>query len=228
VVLVLGSGFFNNFFYNQLKPRAKAWSVIKFVRGIAIDCMLAGMEKVTRVRWLASNDIVYICPKSGVETHISLEMVRRLGDSFDARAAAILTELNVPELSEEQLQSIRDPLTSSKEKGSVSVMCFNAGLTQTFSAIIKQIVARGDEKTLDKLSELHLCVMSKSAMEGAGLLRFTEAVCALYSSPNQLSRRTLYWEECLLAVLYDWTKVLVHVQANDMLSRCFLTVLPAD
>ncbi len=210
-----------------MKPSAKAWSTIKFVRGIAIDCMLEGMEKVTRVRWTSTGDIVYICPKSGTETHISLQMVHRLGDSFDARAAAILTELNVPELSEEQLHSIRDPLTSSREAGSVSLMCFNAGLMQTFSEIIKQI-ARGDEKTLDKLSELHLCVMCKSAMEGAGILRFTEAVCAMYSSPNQLARRTLYWEDCLLAVLYDWIKVLVHVQAIDMLSRCFLTVLPTD
>ncbi len=214
-----------NKWFHELKPSAKAWSTIKFVRGIAIDCMLEGMEKVTRVRWMSTSDIVYICPKSGTETRISLQMIRRLTDSFDSRAAAILTDLNVPELSEEQLASIRDPLTSSRESGSVSLMCFNAELSEWFSEVIKQI-ARGDAKTLDKLTELHLCVMCKSAMEGAGILRFTEAVCAMYSSPNQLARRTLYWEDCLLAVLYDWTKV--HVQANDMLSRCSLTVLPAD
>jgi hypothetical protein len=104
-------------------------------------------------------------------------------------------------------------------------MCFNAELSESFREIINQI-ARGDEKTLDKLSELHLCVMCKSAMEGAGILRFTEAVCAMYSSPNQLARRTLYWEDCLLAVLYDWTKVHMHV--DDMLSRCSLKKLPAD
>lgn len=106
MVLDLGFGFFNNLFYNQLKPGAKAWSVIKFVRGIAIDCMLAGTEKVTRVRWLASNDIVYNCPKSGVETLISLEMVRSLAESFDSRASAILTELNVPELSQQQVGNL--------------------------------------------------------------------------------------------------------------------------
>ena len=97
----------------------------------------------------------------------------------------------------------------------MSLTCFNTEMTESFSNIIKQI-GRGDQKTLDKLSELHLCVMCKAAMEGAGILRFTEAVCAMYSSPNHLARRTLYWEDCLLAVLYDWTKVHVH-DVNDML-----------
>jgi hypothetical protein len=132
----------------------------------------------------------------------------------------------------------------------MSLMFFNAKLSELFSETINQI-ARGDEKTLDKLSELHLCVMCKTAMEGTGILRFTEAVCAMYaprppllsiisypinsllttqfalkskshsaahprsrsvflyayvrrySSPNQLARRTLYWEDCLLEDLYD-------------------------
>jgi hypothetical protein len=70
-------------------------------------------------------------------------------------------------------------------------MCFNSELTKSFCEIIKQI-GRGDEKTLDKLSELHLCVMCKAAMEGAGILRFPEAVCAMYSSPNQLTSVDLY------------------------------------
>jgi hypothetical protein len=40
------------------------------------------------------------------QTLISLQMIRRLADSFDSRAAAILTALSVPELSEEQVGNL--------------------------------------------------------------------------------------------------------------------------
>ena len=43
-------------------------------------------------------------------------------------------------------------------------------------------------------------------MEGAGILRLTEAMASLFSSPNQHARRTLFWEHNKLHVAYDWSK----------------------
>jgi hypothetical protein len=88
----------------------------------------------------------------------------------------------------------------------VSLLTYNAQLSEEFKETIRQI-SNGNWKTLDSLCELHLCVMSKAAMEGAGILRFTEAVSGLFSSPSQLARRTLYWEDQQLNVAYDWSKV---------------------
>ena len=41
------------------------------------------------------------------------------------------------------------------------------------------------------------------------MLRFTEAMAGLFSSPNQLARRTLFWENNTLHVACDWSKVCV-------------------
>ena len=106
-----------------------------------------------------------------------------------------------------QVASIHDPLASNGESGNVSVLVYNAILSEKFRAIIHQLAEKGNKKTLEQLTELHLCVMCLAALEGAGQLRFTEAVSALFSSPNPLARRTLFWENQRLTVGYDWTKV---------------------
>jgi hypothetical protein len=106
-----------------------------------------------------------------------------------------------------QLASIRDPLASDGESGNVSVLVYNAILAEKYDAITRSIAEKGNKKTLEQLTELHLCVMCLATLEGAGQLRFTEAVSALFSSPNQLARRTLFWEGQRLTVGYDWTKV---------------------
>jgi hypothetical protein len=105
--------------------------------------------------------------------------------------------------------SIHDPLASNGESGNVSLLVYNSSLAEKYETITRSIADRGNKKTLEQLTELHLCVMNKSAMEGAGILRLTEAVCNMFSSPNQLARRTLFWEDGRLTVAYDWSKVSV-------------------
>jgi hypothetical protein len=106
-----------------------------------------------------------------------------------------------------QVASIHDPLASDGEARNVSLLVYNTSLVAKYDKITRSIADRGDKKTLQQMSELHLCVMCKSAMEGAGILRISEAVSALYSSPNQHARRTIYWEDGRMTVAYDWSKV---------------------
>ena len=105
------------------------------------------------------------------------------------------------------MASVRDPLSSNGEAGNVSLLTYNAQLSEQFKGVILAIPTTGNWKTLDALTELHLCEMSRAAMEGAGMLRFTEAMAGLFSSPNQLARRTLFWENNTLHVACDWSKV---------------------
>ena len=107
------------------------------------------------------------------------------------------------------MASIRDPLSSDKEAGNVSLLTYNDELAEQFRAVIHEIASKGDGKTLDALTELHLCEMARAAMEGAGIFRYTEAMAGLFSSPNQLARRTFFWEDSTLHVAYDWSKVCV-------------------
>lgn len=107
------------------------------------------------------------------------------------------------------MASIRDPLSSDKEAGNVSLLTYNDQLAEQFRAVIHEIASKGDWKTLDALTELHLCEMARAAMEGAGIFRYTEAIAGLFSSPNQLARRTFFWEDSTLHVAYDWSKVCV-------------------
>ena len=69
-----------------------------------------------------------------------------------------------------QVASIHDPLASDGEARNVSLLVYNASLVAKYDKITRSIADRGDKKTLQQMSELHLCVMCKSAMEGAGIL----------------------------------------------------------
>ena len=91
----------------------------------------------------------------------------------------------------------------------MSLLTFNEHVSEQFKITIQQIATNGNAKTLEDLTELHLCLMSRAAMEGAGILRFSEAMASLFSSPNQHARRTLFWEHQKLHVAYDWSKVCV-------------------
>ena len=90
----------------------------------------------------------------------------------------------------------------------MSLLSHNAELSDKYAKIIYRIAEKGTSETLKQLTELHLCVMCLAGMEGGGKLRFSEAVSALFSSPDHLSRRTLFWEDHELSVAYDWTKVI--------------------
>lgn len=114
------------------------------------------------------------------------------------------------------MASIRDPLVSNCESGNVSLLSYNSELSDKYAEIIHRIAEKGNSETLKQLTELHLCVMCLAGMEGGGKLRFSEAVSALFSSPNHLARRTLFWEDHQLTVAYDWTKVIgEHVAGID-------------
>ena len=91
----------------------------------------------------------------------------------------------------------------------MSLLTYNAQLSEQFKGVILAIPTTGNWKTLDALTELHLCEMARAAMEGAGIFRYTEAIAGLFSSPNQLARRTFFWEDRTLHVAYDWSKVSV-------------------
>ena len=68
--------------------------------------MLEGREKVTRVRWKTPHLMVYTCPKSGQEHEISIQMIRDTADSFDSRAEWLLNSMGVPDLTDEEVNSI--------------------------------------------------------------------------------------------------------------------------
>jgi hypothetical protein len=157
---------------------------------------------------------------------ISIEMIRNTADSFASRAEWLLRNMDVSDLTDEevhsvfafvlvrhfsvtlsQVASIQDPLASNGESGNISLLLYNSILSEKYSEITQRIAEKGNKKTLDQMTELHLCVICLAAMEGAGQLRFSEVVSALFSSPNHLARRTLFWENQRLTVAYDWTKV---------------------
>ena len=128
-------------------------------------------------------------------------MVKDLGLSLAIRAEEILEKLGVPHLSEQELREIRDPLNGRGEYA--SVLTYNDHLATRLNATVN--IKASDLKLL---SELHLIVVSLTAIDGGGELRYSEALANLYSQPNQLDKRTMFWEEGRLVVHYDglWTK----------------------
>ena len=154
-------------------------------------------------------------------------MIRQVSNAFASRAEYLLEVLEVPQLSESQvimimstkacrlhtclqISSIKDPLSMNSETRNVSLLSYNSELAETLSTNVSI-----KEKDLKLVTELHLTVMCLAAMEGGGQLRFTEAMAAIFSSPNQLSRRTLFWEAGRLTCSTDWIKVCVFTENNS-------------
>lgn len=117
------------------------------------------------------------------------------------RAEEILDKLQVPRPSKAEASQIRDPLNAKGEY--TCLLTFNDSLATRLGANVHI-----QECDLKLLSELHLIVASLSGIEGAGELRYTEALANLYSQPNNLDKRTMFWEASQLVVHYDgmWTK----------------------
>ena len=145
--------------------------------------------------------MLYIDPANGESIKVDISMVKDLGLSLAIRAEEILEKLGVPHLSEQELREIRDPLNGRGEYA--SVLTYNDHLATRLNATVN--IKASDLKLL---SELHLIVVSLTAIDGGGELRYSEALANLYSQPNQLDKRTMFWEEGRLVVHYDglWTK----------------------
>ena len=178
------------------------WSTLRHVRITAVGIHKIHEQKGVNIEWVSTDTLNYILP-NGDKVLVSFQMISDFAEVFQRRAEEILEHFKVPQLTAEQLQSVKDPL--GKAGTYASLLTFNDKLATTLSA---NVVIK-DEKLL---TELHLCGISLrlhahtqmmlgqphlthlaadilSALEGCGHLRFTEAVSQLYSQPNQFDNR---------------------------------------
>jgi hypothetical protein len=184
---------------NELSPTADAWSTLRFIRRTAVE--LVNHDKEVRISWVNDDSMIYIDPANGASIQVDMSMVKDLGLSLAIRAEEILGKLAVPHLCEQELLQIRDPLNARGEY--TSVLTFNDHLATNLNATVN--IKASDLKLL---YELHMIVVSLTAIDGGGELRYTEALANLYSQPNQLDKRTMFWEAGRLIVHYEglWTK----------------------
>jgi hypothetical protein len=106
---------------NALEPTAESWSTLVFIRGIAVSCVPDTKE--TRIKWIDEETVEFIDPRSGVKTLVSRQSMRELDDFFASQAEGILDSLDVPRLTPQQLGSIVDPLSTSKDGDRVRNIC---------------------------------------------------------------------------------------------------------
>ena len=99
-------------------------------------------------------------------------MVKDFGLSLAIRAEEILEQFSVPHLSEQEMKQIRDPLNARGEYA--SILTFNDQLATRLNAAVNI-----KESDLKLLYELHLIVVSLTAMDGGGELRYSEALANL-------------------------------------------------
>ena len=178
------------------------WSTLRHVRITAVGIHKIHEQKGVNIEWVSTDTLNYILP-NGDKVLVSFQMISDFAEVFQRRAEEILEHFKVPQLTAEQLQSVKDPL--GKAGTYASLLTFNDKLATILSA---NVVIK-DEKLL---TELHLCGISLrlhahtqmmlgqphltnlaadilSALEGCGQLRFTEAVSQLFSQPNQFDNR---------------------------------------
>jgi hypothetical protein len=160
-------------------------------------------DKDVKIEWLSPDVLNYILPRSGDKFQVSFENMSEFAQVFQRRAEEILQHFGVPDLTPEQLQSVKDPLGLAGVH--VSLLTYNDKLASELSKGVTITVK--DEKLL---TELHLCGITitcismnhlstsdkravdiLSALEGCGHLRFTEAVSQLNSQPTQFDRRCI-------------------------------------
>jgi len=67
-------------------------------------------EKDVNIEWVSPDVLNYIHPRSGEKVKISFENISEFGQVFQRRAEEILRHFGVPDLTPEQLQSVKDPL----------------------------------------------------------------------------------------------------------------------
>ena len=62
-----------------------------------------------KIEWVLSDVLNYIHPRSGEKFRFSFENMSQFGQVFQRRAEEILRHFGVPDLTPEQLQSVKDP-----------------------------------------------------------------------------------------------------------------------
>ena len=153
-----------------MSPTADAWSTLRFIRRTALD--LIDHDKEVRISRVNDDSMFYIDPANGESIPVDISMVKNLGLSLAIRAEEILDRLRVPQLSEQEMRQIRDPLNARGEF--VSILSFNDQLATRLNAAVS--IQASDLKLL---YELHMIVVSLTAIEGGGELRFSEALANL-------------------------------------------------
>jgi hypothetical protein len=145
--------------------------------------------------------MIYTDPATGTPTKVGITDMKNLGLAFATRAEEILQLFNVPVLTDYEISQIRDPLNAKGEFA--SLLTFNDALATSKMHKVKIGV-----QDLKLVTELHLVVSNLTAIDGAGELRYTEAIAHNYSQPNALDNRTMFWEDGRLTIHHDgmWTK----------------------
>jgi hypothetical protein len=155
---------------NELSPTADAWSTLRFIRRTALD--LINHDKEVRISWINDESMLYIDPANGASIQVDISMVKDFGLSLAIRAEEILEQFSVPHLLEQEMKQIRDPLNARGEYA--SILTFNDQLATRLNAAVNI-----KESDLKLLYELHLIVVSLTAMDGGGELRYSEALANL-------------------------------------------------
>ena len=107
-------------------------------------------DKDVKIEWLATDVLNYIHSRSGDKFRVSFENISEFGQVFQRRAEEILQQFRVPDLTPEQLQSVKDPLVLAGAH--VSLLTYNDKLSSELSKGVT--ITEKDEKLL---TELHLC-----------------------------------------------------------------------
>jgi hypothetical protein len=144
---------------DELEPTAQSWSTLVFIRKKAMNCIPDTKE--TRIKWLSAERLEYMDPKSGKKTVVSRQNMVDLNNHFATLAEGILDSFGVPCLTDEQLASIQDPLSTSGDADRVSLLHYNDALATELSASASIVV-----KDLDSLCILHTCVSVRCFIPG--------------------------------------------------------------
>lgn len=180
------------------------WSTLKGVRRIAVSCASED-DKDTHIRWpdvsSSISTIDYIDEYSGTSTTITIEQIRSFANALQNRAEEILRIIGVQELTDEQINSIKDLAESA---GANITLC-NPELVELLK--VADPTTKTERQALVKLiTELTKIVLDLAAIEGSGHMRYTETVSSLFTDPSQFDRRTLRWETGRLSVTCGWFK----------------------
>lgn len=67
-------------------------------------------DKDVNIEWVSSTSLNFIQPRSGEKVMVTFQDIAEFAEVFSSRAEEILQQLGVPQLTDEQLQSVKDPL----------------------------------------------------------------------------------------------------------------------
>jgi hypothetical protein len=89
----------------------------------ALGIMKIHEDKDVKIEWVTPTSMNFIQPRSGEKVLITFQEINEFAKVFSDRAQAILSQLGVPHLTEEQIQRVKDPLGT---KGAhVSLLSYN-------------------------------------------------------------------------------------------------------